>query len=54
MLAYFYLAFTLLNDYEESFKHESASTEIFNVIWLKKIVTALLGGWAAQRETVMA
>jgi AraC-like DNA-binding protein len=37
MLVYFYLTFNALNDYEESFKLESASTKIFNVDWLKKI-----------------
>ncbi len=37
MLAYFYLAFALLRNYEERFKDESANTEILNVDWLKKI-----------------
>ena len=37
MLAYFYLTFTVLQNFEENFMHESASTEILNVSWLKKI-----------------
>ena len=37
MLAYFYLTFTVLQNFEENFMRESASTEILNVSWLKKI-----------------
>jgi len=37
MLAYFYLTFTVLQNFEENFMHESASTKILNVSWLKKI-----------------
>ncbi len=37
MLVYFYLTFTVLQDFEENFMRESASTEILNVSWLKKI-----------------
>lgn len=37
MLVYAYLTYDFLNSYEEKFKHESASTEILNLAWLKKI-----------------
>jgi AraC-like DNA-binding protein len=37
MLAYFYLTFTVLLNYEESFMRESASAEILNLNWLKKM-----------------
>lgn len=37
MLVYFYLTFTVLQNFEENFMRESASTEILNVSWLKKI-----------------
>lgn len=37
MLAYFYLTFNFLSSFEDKFKQESASTEILNIEWLKKI-----------------
>ena len=37
MLAYFYLTFAFLNDYETNFKRQSANTEVLNIIWLKRI-----------------
>jgi len=37
MLVYFYLTFAVLQNFEENFMRESASTEILNVSWLKKI-----------------